>query len=90
MAIILMAFWVGSAVAGWFLFWPWLLVPIAVIALHIARVSGRMRAMRERNGLPATGHGTSMAGANIQLLLTTLIQHAAIFGSAAVAHLLIA
>lgn len=87
MAIIVIALWIGSAIAGWYLFWPWLVVPVAVIGLHIMRLSANMRAARERNGLPVSGRpGTSMAGANVQLLVVTLVQHAVIFGIGAGAH----
>ncbi|MFT3964538.1 MAG: hypothetical protein QM690_01480 [Sphingobium sp.] len=87
MAVIVIALWIGSAIAGWNLFWPWLVVPVAVIGLHVMRVMGTMRAARERNGLPLSGRpGTSMAGANVQLLVVTLLQHAAIFGAAAGVH----
>ena len=89
MAIVVMALWIGSAIAGWHLFWPWLVVPMAVIGLHITRVSGNMRAARQRMGIPAAGTGrpgTSMAGANIQLIVATLIQHLFIFGMFAAVH----
>ncbi|MFA5965356.1 MAG: hypothetical protein WC804_15175 [Sphingomonas sp.] len=87
MAVIVFALWIGSAVAGWFLFWPWLVVPLAVFGLHIMRMSARMRAARERNGLPVSGPlGTSMTGANVQLLAVTLVQHAVIFAVAAGVH----
>ena len=89
MVVALVVLWIGSAIAGWFLFWPWLLVPIAFIGLHIIRASARMRAAYERNGLPIPGTGrpgTSMAGPNARLLTVTLIQHLAIFGVVAVVH----
>jgi len=87
LALLVIALWVGSAVAGWHLFWPWLVVPVAVMGLHVMRMSAHMRAARERNGLPVSGRpGTSMAGANVQLLVVTLVQHAVIFGVAAGLH----
>ena len=87
MAIVVFALWIGSAIAGWYLFWPWLVAPVAMIGLHIMRVSANMRAARERNGLLVSGRpGTSMAGANVQLLVVTLIQHAVIFGIVAGVH----
>lgn len=91
MAVLIVALWIGSAIAGWYLFWPWLVVPVAVIGLHIMRMTANMRAAMERNGIRRTGApGTSMAGANVQLLVVTLIQHAAIFGVAAGIHWLLA
>ena len=92
MVIVIIALWIGSAVAGWYLYWPWLMVPVAVIGLHILRVTANMRAARQRLGMPAggSGHpGTSMTGANIQLLVVTLAQHLAIFGVGAGIHWLI-
>lgn len=91
MAVVIIALWIGSAIAGWFLFWPWLFVPVVLIGLHIARTMERMRAARERNGLPTRGgiSGASMAGANARLLILTALQHAAIFGVAAGAHRLV-
>lgn len=87
MAVTVVALWIGSAVAGWQLFWPWLIVPAAVIGLHIMRVSATMRAARERNGLSASGRsGALMASANLQLIVITLVQHAMIFGAAAGGH----
>jgi hypothetical protein len=87
LAIVVIALWIASAVAGWHLFWPWLIVPVAVIGLHVMRVMGSMRAARERNGLTIAGRrGTSMAGANVRLLVFTLVQHAVIFGVAAGVH----
>lgn len=92
MAVVIVLLWIGSAVAGWYLFWPWLSVPAAVIVLHILRASGHMRAARQRIGLPAGGSGrpgTSMAGANFQLFVVTVVQHSAVFGVAAGVHWLI-
>ncbi|MEO5493033.1 MAG: hypothetical protein ABIR08_03290 [Sphingomonas sp.] len=87
MALVVIALWIGSAVAGWFTFWPWLIVPVAVICVHMMRVSAQMRAARERNGIPVSGRpGTSMTGANVQLIVVTLVQHAAIFGIATGVH----
>lgn len=86
MAIILVALWIGSAVAGWFLFWPWLIVPMLVVGLYMMRINANLRAARVRNGLPigGTGYpGTSMAGSNAKLMFVTLAQHLAIFGVAA-------
>jgi hypothetical protein len=85
LALIIVALWIGSAVAGWFLYWPWLIVPAAVIGLHIVRVMKRMQTVRERNGLttPIGRPGTSMASPNLQLVAVTLLQHGIIFGLAA-------
>lgn len=88
MAIIVIALWIGSAVAGWLMFWPWLVVPVAVIGLHIMRLMSRMSAARRRNGLPDPPRGGSgeIAKANRALLTGTLVQHVAIFGAAAGLH----
>ncbi|WP_156029903.1 hypothetical protein [Sphingomonas sp. URHD0057] len=89
MVLILIGLWLGSAIAGWFLFWPWLAVPLAVIGLYVMRFNARLRAARERNGLPIGGTGfpgTSMVGPNVKLLVMTLAQHLAIFGAAAALH----
>jgi hypothetical protein len=86
---VIIALWVGSAIAGWFLFWPWLIVPVAVIGRYMMRVTARFRAARVRNGLPVGGvgkPGTSMVGPNIRLLMVTLVQHIAIFGIFAGIH----
>lgn len=91
-AIIIIVLWIGSAVAGWFTFWPWLMAPIAFAVFHILRVRSGMRAARKMMGMPARGSGqpgTSMAGADAQLLIGTLLQHLAIFGIGAGLHWLI-
>ena len=92
MAILIIALWIGSAVAGWYLFWPWLAVPVAFIGLQILRIMGNMRAARQRTRVPLRGSGrpgTSMTSANVQLLVVTFLQHLAIFGSAAGIHWLL-
>jgi hypothetical protein len=89
LAIVVILLWIGSAIAGWFLFWPWLIVPLVVIGLYMMRINAGFRAARERNGLPIGGSiraGTSMAGPNARLLTVTLVQHLAIFGVAAAIH----
>ena len=86
MVLVVISLWIGSAVAGWHLWWPWLFVPIIVIGSHIAKVTANMRTIRDRNGLPSSRSVTpshSMAAANTQLLAVTLIQHLAIFGASA-------
>ena len=91
LAIVIVALWIGSAVAGWLLFWPWLAIPVAVIGLHIMRLMNRMSAARRRNGLPDPPIGGlgSMAKANTGLLAVTFIQHLAIFAAAASLHWLL-
>lgn len=92
MVIVIIALWIGSAVAGWYLFWPWLVAPVVVMGLYALRIVGNMRAARQRIGLPVEGAGrpgTSMTGANFRLLLVTFVQHLAIFGIAAGAHWLV-
>ena len=86
MVILLVTLWIGSAVAGWFLFWPWLIIPIVVVGLYAMRVTSGFSAARERNGLPVgTGSaGTSMIAPHTRLLMVTAVQHVAIFGIAAV------
>ena len=85
MVLALVALWIGSAIAGWFGFWPWLMAPLLFIGIHIARASARMRAAYQRNGLLLGGTGrpgTSMVGPNVKLLTVTLVQHLVIFGIA--------
>ena len=57
--LVLVGLWIGSAVAGWLLFWPWLVIPIAVVSLYAARISARFRAARAPVTVPtyAGKHG---------------------------------
>jgi len=88
LAIAIIALWIGSAVAGWNSYWPWLIVPFGAYCLYIAWFMSRMRAARKRVGFPTSPRvpGTSMAPANAQLILLGMLQHAAIFGAAAGIH----
>jgi hypothetical protein len=89
LVIVLIVLWIGSAIAGWLLFWPWLVAPVVVVGLYAMRVTAKFHAARERNGLPVGGTGrpgTSMAAPNTTLLITTFVQHLAIFGIAAAVH----
>jgi hypothetical protein len=91
-ALLILAMWIGSAVAGWLAYWPWLAVPIIFISLHIARVMAQLRAARARIGMPPGGlkiPGTSMTGPNLQLLGITFLQHLALFGVGWAAHWLL-
>ncbi|QVM82966.1 hypothetical protein [Novosphingobium decolorationis] len=89
MALLVLMLWLGSAVAGWFLFWPWLSVPVVVIGIHIMRVMARMKAVARRNGMSSSALAGSMTSANTRLLVGTLIQHAVIFGVVAFVHYLV-
>jgi hypothetical protein len=83
LVLVIVALWIGSVVAGWFLFWPWLVVPVAVIGVYAMRVTAGFRAARVRNGIPVGGTGrpgTSMVPANTRLLIVTFLQHLVIFG----------
>lgn len=88
MVIVVLLMWIGSAIAGWQFYWPWLVVPPGIVGLHILRVTGQMNAVRRRNGmsLPRLGEPGSMLRPNLTLLILTVLQHLCIFGIAAGAH----
>jgi hypothetical protein len=89
LVVTIIALWIGSAIAGWFFFWPWLALPIIVIGFFAARINAGFRAARIRNGLPVAGNlraGTSMVPATLKLLFVTLAQHLAIFAVAGGVH----
>lgn len=91
-AITITLLWIGSAIAGWFSFWPWLFVPVAFAGLHILRAMSGIRAARKKWGISTNRRrvpGISVAGANAQLLVGTLLQHLAIFGLGAGLHWLV-
>lgn len=89
MVVAIIVLWIGSAIAGWLLFWPWLAVPIVVVGFFAMRINAGFRAARIRNGLPVGGSvraGTSMVPATMKLLFVTVVQHLAIFVAAAGVH----
>lgn len=88
-AFVIIALWIGSVIAGWLSFWPWLIVPVVAYVLYVIRMMAQMRAARVQFGIPASSTGapgTSMAGANVRLILLAGLQHLAIFGLAFGAH----
>lgn len=92
MVATLIALWIGSAIAGWFFFLPWLAMPIVVVGILALRINAGFRAARIRNGLPMGGnirHGTSILPATVKLLFVTAAQHFAIFEAAAGVHWLV-
>jgi hypothetical protein len=90
LAIIIAALWIGSAVAGWYLFWPWLIVPVACYGLYVARAMAGIRSAQARNGIPADARTTGMMHrANAELIVKALLQHLAIFGATAGLHWLL-
>jgi hypothetical protein len=79
MVIVIILLWIGSAVAGWNVAWIWLLVPVGIMSIHVARTAASMKQRWALNGMP-TKLPAEMRRANGQLLAFTFLQHLAIFG----------
>jgi len=83
MVPVIISLWIGSLCFGWSGYYPWLVVPVLVFALHAWRVTADMRAAQRKLGIPANGlklPGPTMASANIELIVWTTVQHLALFG----------
>lgn len=91
LAFVVILLWIGSAIAGWHNFWPWLAVPVSIIGLHVARTMRQMAALRRHYGFrePTLGGPTSMFRANLMLLLHTFALNLVIFGGGLGLHALL-
>lgn len=89
-AIVIVALWLGSAVAGWLWFWPWLIAPAVDYGLYASKATARYRAAEAKHGLSRDVRSTAMLHrANFDLVAKALLQHILIFGAAAGVHWLL-
>ena len=76
------ALYLGSAIAGWFAFWPWLAVPVLVMAVLVTRINLKMRArMRETLGREQMNDVSKrmMAGSTISTVLGSAVINTVLF-----------
>lgn len=91
MAAMILVFWIGSLIAGWYAFWFWLIVPVVGLSLHVGRVTSRMRVAQRELGIlqPGQRPAFSMVRANVRLIVLSFAQQLAIFLVGFGAHWLI-
>jgi hypothetical protein len=79
MALLVIILFIGSAVAGWMTFYPWLLVPPAVFATYAWAMQRRALEHARRNGMSGEFYKQQMLGPNVKLVVWNAVLHGLIF-----------
>ena len=87
MAVIIGLLWSGSLVAGWNIYYPWLVVPPLIFLFHVWSKQRRVLAALKSNGMSGELYKRQMLIPNMLVILWSAALNGVIFGAGALASI---